>query len=363
MTWAQLAVAVLAVLGMAQVVTEASRSGPTSAQALILTLVGTVPLAMLARQPLAALVTILVAYLFSFDADGHPTAAVMIAAVVAAWLAGRRCRPLQAAVAATPALAAPLLAVTQQQQLATIGSAVILGAATVGGIRRTRRASVQHQVTVRAMQGALLEHVARGERARIARELHDVVAHHVSLIAVRAEAAQFVADRPAPANAAEFATIAGDARTALAEMRRLLGVLRADADAEPDERAPQPDLDQLAGLVAGARMTQGAAIRLTLRGPVRPLDSGIELIAYRIVQEALTNARRHAPGAAVDVDLSYSADTLEVWVLDTGPGPRDAGSGGHGLTGMRERTATLGGQLWAGCAPSGGYLIRARLPI
>jgi signal transduction histidine kinase len=362
-TWAQLAVAGLALLGMAQVLAGTSGSGPAGAQALMLTLVGTVPLALLSLQPVAALVTILVAYVFSFIGDGQPTVAVMIAAVVAAWLAGRRCPPLHAGLAATPAAAALVLAVIQGQHLAAAGSAAIVGAAAAGALRRTRRASVRRQASVRAMQGALLEHVARGERARIARELHDVVAHHVSLIAVRAEAAQFVADRPAAANAAEFATIAGNARTALAEMRRLLGVLRTDADAEPDVREPQPGLDHLTELVGGARLTQGAAIRLTLRGPVRPLDSGIELIAYRIVQEALTNARRHAPGAPVDVDLTYSGDTLEVQVRDTGPGPRDAASGGHGLTGMRERATMLGGQLFAGRAPSGGYLIRARLPI
>jgi len=363
LTWPQLAVVGLALLGIVQVAAEAGGSAPQGSQPLILALVGTVPLALMRRQPLAALVTILVAYLFAFDGSGHPTVAVMIAAVVAAWWAGRDRPPLRAGLASAPALLGPVLAASRYQQLAAVTAAAVVLAVAAGAIWRTRRALARREASVRAMQGALLEHVARGERARIARELHDVVAHHVSLIAVRAEAAQYVADRPAAANAAEYATIAGNARTALAEMRRLLGVLRTDADTEPDEREPQPGLDQLAKLVAGARLTQGAMVRLTLRGPVRPLDAGVELIAYRIVQEALTNARRHAPRASVDVDLTYAADTLLVTIRDTGPGPRDDDTGGHGLTGMRERTTTLGGQLWTGRAPSGGYLIRARLPI
>jgi len=164
-------------------------------------------------------------------------------------------------------------------------------------------------------------------------------------------------------------------------MRRLLGVLRDDAQAAADaqaatedvtvmptaERRPQPGLQQLAELVHEARRASGGATRLIVSGRVTRLDPGVELAAYRIVQEALTNARRHAPGAAVDVELRYSEDVLTVQVRDNGPGsPPDATTGpdaGHGLMGMRERAAAAGGSLQAGNAAGGGFCVGAELPV
>ena len=143
-------------------------------------------------------------------------------------------------------------------------------------------------------------------------------------------------------------------------MRRLLGVLREDAGTEPS-RAPQPGLVQLYELIDDARDSTGASTRLIVRGRVGPLDPGIELTAYRIVQEALTNARRHAPGAAVDVELHYTAEALLLRVRDNGPGPADEG-GGHGLIGMRERAAMVGGTVFLGAGPLGGFLVEATLP-
>jgi signal transduction histidine kinase len=157
-------------------------------------------------------------------------------------------------------------------------------------------------------------------------------------------------------------------------MRRLLGVLRSDAEADTEgERQPQPGLQQVTSLIEDSRTAAAGRVRLIVSGPVTSLDPGVELTAYRIMQEALTNARRHAPGAAVDVELRYQQDMLIVRVRDNGPGPgpggtqagtsggRSAGSG-HGLLGMRERAATLGGTLRTGAAPGGGFLVLAELP-
>ena len=164
-------------------------------------------------------------------------------------------------------------------------------------------------------------------------------------------------------------------------MRRLLGVLREDARAAgPGElgsgrlgadRHPQPGLRQLSELIDEARDASGTATRFIVSGPLVTLDPGVELAAFRIVQEALTNARRHAPGAAVDVELRFSDDSLRLRIRDNGPGPPHGGpamlvtaeaAGGHGLPGMCERAAAAGGELRTGAAPGGGFLIEATLP-
>jgi signal transduction histidine kinase len=144
-------------------------------------------------------------------------------------------------------------------------------------------------------------------------------------------------------------------------MRRVLDVLREDAGTEPT-RKPQPGVAQLIELVDEARDSGPAGVRLILRGRALPLDPGVELTAYRIVQEALTNARRHAPGAAVDVELRYTADALRLRIRDNGPGPPDLAGSGHGLPGMRERVAMVGGTLHAGPAHANGFLVEAVLP-
>jgi signal transduction histidine kinase len=225
----------------------------------------------------------------------------------------------------------------------------------------------------------LTENLARGERARIARELHDVVAHHISMIAVQAETARLTTPGLPAAGAQRFAEIGDTARAGLTEMRRLLGVLREDVGDTGGDRHPQPGLAQLAVLIDSAREASGAGARLIVSGPVAPFDPGVELAAYRIVQEALTNARRHAPGAAVDVELCYEAQTLRLRVRDNGPGPAAASvpaasspaqaqaqasaeGPGHGLLGMRERAATVGGSLRTGAASGGGFLVEAVLP-
>jgi signal transduction histidine kinase len=248
----------------------------------------------------------------------------------------------------------------------TVLVAALAPVASLGGLaQRARREARDNRAARQVIADTLIEHTARGERARIARELHDVVAHHISMVAVQAEAARLAVPGMPPAGAQRLSARGDSARAALVEMRRFLGVLRHDT--QPfrggTERHPQPSLDQLTELIDEARSASGSAIRLILRGAPVALDPGVELVAYRIVQEALTNAMRHAPGAAIDVELTYIKDTLRLRVRDNGPGPDPrAATGGHGVAGMYERAAAVGGTLHTSLAPGGGYLIDATLP-
>jgi len=256
--------------------------------------------------------------------------------------------------------------------LAVLGTSL----AWVGVAARARDEAIVQRSARQDIAGTLLEHTARSERARIARELHDVVAHHISMVAVQAETARLTTPGMPPAGAERLRAIGDTARTALTEMRRLLGVLREEAQGEVPERRPQSGLAQLNELLDEARAASGTAVRLILHGRSLPLDPVVQLAAYRIVQEALTNARRHAPGAAVDVALHYERNLLVLRIRDNGSGPpvsqpsaspspspaADAGPGGHGLAGMGERAAAVGGKLRTGAAASGGFLVEARLP-
>jgi signal transduction histidine kinase len=258
--------------------------------------------------------------------------------------------------------------------LAVLLASAIPVAAVTALARGAREEGKTHSAAREAAEGMLADHLARGERARIARELHDVVAHHISVIAVQAETARLTTPGLPDAGAQRFAAIGDTARAGLTEMRRLLGVLREDAhltgpeppvpaaQAPAVDRHPQPGLAQLGELIDEAREASGSVVRLIVSGPVARLDPGVELAAYRITQEALTNARRHAPGAAVDVELRYAGDVLRLRIRDNGPGlaPRRTG---HGLLGMRERAAAAGGSLQTGEAvPGGGFRIEAELP-
>ena len=267
--------------------------------------------------------------------------------------------------------------------LAMLLAAAIPVAVVAALVRGAREQTETHSATRELTEGMLADHLARGERARIARELHDVVAHHISMIAVQAETGRLTTPGLPAAGAQRFAAIGDTARAGLTEMRRLLGVLREDAeqdketgpDLEPATlerpgagragatgRRPQPGLPQLGDLVDGAREASGSVVRLIMSGPVTRLDPGVELAAYRIVQEALTNTRRHAPGAAVDVELRYAEDWLLLRIRDNGPGQAARSHTGHGLLGMRERAAAVGGALQAGDARGGGFCVEAELP-
>lgn len=208
------------------------------------------------------------------------------------------------------------------------------------------------------------------ERARIARELHDVVAHNVSVMVVQADGAAYVLDA-APEQAKQaLETISGTGRQALAEMRRLLGVLRTGEHEEGGEYVPQPDVEQLDELIEQVR-TAGLPVDFKVEGTPRPLPSGVELTAYRIVQEALTNTRKHGgENTGASVRLVYFDDGLGLLVEDDGKGAphelyEDGGAdgSGHGLIGMRERVGMVGGTLDAGPRPGGGFRISALLPL
>jgi signal transduction histidine kinase len=202
------------------------------------------------------------------------------------------------------------------------------------------------------------------ERQRIARELHDVVAHHMSVIAIQAEAAPYKTADPPAELVESFGEIRASALTGLGELRRLLGVLRTGA---PDT-VPQPGLADLGTLLESAR-SGGVTVTATSSGDPVPMPEGVDLSAYRIVQEALSNAMRHAPGSQVSVRLTYRPDDLAREVRnDRGPGPAGqatagTGHGGHGIVGMRERAAMLGGSLQAGPTGDGGFVVMAVLPV
>ncbi|WP_405999322.1 sensor histidine kinase [Streptomyces sp. NBC_00829] len=208
------------------------------------------------------------------------------------------------------------------------------------------------------------------ERARIARELHDVVAHNVSVMVVQADGAAYVLDAAPDQAKQALQTISTTGRQALAEMRRLLGVLRTGDAPESGEYVPQPDVQQIEDLVEQVRRA-GLTVDFRIEGTPRPLPSGVELTAYRIVQEALTNARKHGgPEVGASVRLVYFDDGLGLLVEDDGRGAshelyEDGGADGkgHGLIGMRERVGMVGGTLDAGPRPGGGFRISALLPL
>ncbi|MFF5975224.1 sensor histidine kinase [Streptomyces sp. NPDC012769] len=239
-------------------------------------------------------------------------------------------------------------------------SALFLLVVAFRQVRRdaAREVSVQQSVTaVERSRRTQLE-----ERTTIARELHDVVAHHMSVVAIQAEAAPYRVENPPPELEQAFATIRENAVAALTELRRILGVVRAEDYEAPD--APQPTLADLDGLIANVREA-GLEVGLTVTGSVRELPQGVELSAYRIVQEALSNVLRHAPGAPAQVEVSHVLGGLGLRIAN-GParGLVKASPGaGHGLTGMRERVTMLGGEMTAEATADGGYEVTVFVPV
>ncbi|GHB50528.1 two-component sensor histidine kinase [Streptomyces viridiviolaceus] len=247
---------------------------------------------------------------------------------------------------------------------------VLLGMALRG--RREARAELAQQTSLTAEERArrtLLE-----ERSRIARELHDVVAHHMSVISIQAQVAPHLVENPPDELKENLAGIRQNALEALTELRRVLGVLRSEHPDAPEApgtadttgtapHAPQPTLDRLDALVENTRAA-GLTVTTEVSGTPRPLPPGVELSAYRIVQEALSNVLRHAPGASARVHLTYLPIGLRVDVFNTRPvrTPPPSQGAGHGLLGMRERVAMLDGHLTAHPLPDGGFQVGAFLP-
>ncbi|MBV8941049.1 MAG: sensor histidine kinase [Solirubrobacterales bacterium] len=248
----------------------------------------------------------------------------------------------------------------------TPGNVIVLaffasGAWAAGWLVRQRAAQARRAT---AESGELARAAVADERARIARELHDIVAHSVSIIAVQAGAAEELVDHDVDRARQHMSAVRRTAREAMTEMRRLLEVLRT----EDAGYAPAPGLSRLPELLEDAR-SAGVTVELVEDGQRPPLPAGLELVIYRVVQESLTNVRKHSPGASVQVSLRYRQALLDIDVINTAPSINGkhavatlAGAG-HGLIGMRERVRLFGGSFEAGSIESGGFRIHARLPV
>ncbi|MFF4606036.1 sensor histidine kinase [Streptomyces sp. NPDC001339] len=247
--------------------------------------------------------------------------------------------------------------------LSAFGLAVI--AAVRGLLEAQRKLRKQEKLTEwERTRRTLLE-----ERTRIARELHDVVAHHMSVVAVQAEAAPYRVAEPPPELSDSFASIRENALSALSELRHILGMLRSEEQVPDSRYAPQPTLENVGELVANIR-SAGLRIEWSVSGTPRPVPQRVELSAFRIVQEALSNALRHAPGCRVEMAISYDRSELGIRVANS-PGATGTGaislvkrqpSAGHGVLGMRERASSLGGTVEVGPREDGWYEVAAALP-
>jgi signal transduction histidine kinase len=238
----------------------------------------------------------------------------------------------------------------------------------LGDSMRWRRGFYQaledRAVRLEAERDARAQIAVAGERARIARELHDVVAHNVSVMVVQADGAAYALDSSPERTREALAAISATGRQALTEMRQLLGVLRSAASDEQAALAPQPGLEQIADLLAHSRAA-GLPVSFTVEGVARPLQPGVALAAYRVVQESLTNTRKHAgPDAAASVALRFCEDGMGIVVTDNGSGVVASQDGaGHGLVGMRQRVELYGGTVTAGPRDGGGYQVTAMIPF
>jgi signal transduction histidine kinase len=292
--------------------------------------------------------------------------AVIFAAYAVSVYGGPTARLWVVALAAVGTLVAFITAVTgitpRRESLLTLGPPALV-AWVVGDYIRGRRAFFTELITRHRRESeALRREAVEEERLRIARELHDVVAHNVSVMAIQAGAAR-VAGNADGAGAKALQSIEITARDTLAELNRLLGVLRK----EPGQPAmsPQPGLEQIDSLLKTASEA-GLNVDLKITGEQRQLPAALDLTAYRIVQEAITNALKHAHASRLEVRVAYMPDALELTIRDNGEGGSEESvrsSTGHGLIGMRERVALFGGELEAGSSDVGGFIVRSRLPI
>ncbi|MFI0978312.1 sensor histidine kinase [Streptomyces sp. NPDC021093] len=332
-----------------------------------------VPVALTLIRPVLAWWTCLLAALLTGGIGGFqggwPWQPGSIAAVlVVMTVVAARTRPRTAAWMWVLATAYSLLVVAQGRvsnytynaPQVLIAAAFLLFVVSLVHTRRAGQREVVAQMSVTAVERdrrTLLE-----ERTTIARELHDVVAHHMSVVAIQAEAAPYRVENPPPELEQAFATIRENAVAALTELRRVLGVVRASDYEAPD--APQPRLADLTRLLDNVRDT-GLDVEHATTGAVRELPQGVELSAYRIVQEALSNVLRHAPGASARVEVGYVLGGLGLRVVN-GPGTADAPpspGAGHGVTGMRERVAMLDGEMTAEPTAEGGFEVTVFVPV
>ncbi|MFC3573335.1 sensor histidine kinase [Streptomyces yaanensis] len=320
---------------------------PATWSAYAVTTLGVLPLVWRRRAPLSVLCAISFAglgYRLALDGPGQPLPyAPLVAVYTVAALSPRRAR-IAMMVLAVPLIAVGVAVNTGEVRELLFTLIVFFGACTLGTLTRTRQAYAA------AAERRAAEQAVVRERARIAREMHDVLSHSVALMVVQAEAGP-VAVRTDPDRAeAAFDAISETGREAMVQLRRMLGVLREDAG---DPRGPQPVVAELPALLERVSGS-GLAVSYDTTGVVRPLPLDTEATVYRVVQEALTNVVKHAAADRVAVRLDYGRETLGITVTDDGRGPAASGpGGGHGLIGLRERAAAHGGTARTGPGPGG----------
>jgi signal transduction histidine kinase len=361
---------VLAAVALAEAVTSSDIDAPWPVIAMF-TLGTTLPLIWRRRAPLVVLTTTLacVAIPDTTHEIGNSASAPFAGLLVAAYASGAYTSRRDGRIAAA------IIGVMVVLTAIAIGEDVFGDALFIGGIMfavwgtATIVRSRQELAAALAARTVELEHerdnsarlAVAEERARIARELHDVVAHNLSIMVVQAGAERRALGDERPETSEVLETIESTGRAAMAEMRRLLGMLRRSDDELA--LAPQPSLRYLGDLVEQVREA-GMPVELRIEGDERPIAPGIDLSAYRIVQEALTNALKHAGPANARVTVRYGERELDIEIADDGPGLAEPDpAGGHGLVGMRERVALFGGDLATGRQNGGGYAVRARLPL
>jgi signal transduction histidine kinase len=334
--------------------------------ALLLALAMTLPLAARRRFPLAVAAVVAASFplQWAVGVDMYNYLASVIAGLLAGYSVAAHARPRRSLPAVAFLYAMVALGALRGAAGLAWGLILVGGAALAGWGIRGRRLHAQELAVLAAELEAARDENARAavteERARIARELHDVVAHAVSVMVVQAGAAdQVLPAELLPAREALLA-VQQTGRQALVELRRLLGVLRADGQSAT--RGPQPGLAALGALAQNVREA-GLAVSVGIEGDTTAVGPGLDLAAYRIVQEALTNTLKHARATRVEVTVRVAADALELTVEDDGRGPANGGGRGHGLIGMRERALLYGGELEAGARNGSGFAVRARLPL
>jgi signal transduction histidine kinase len=361
---------VFAVVATAQIGPQLRDSpAPLLAVGTVLALVG--GLVFRRRRPAIALAVALVAMLiFTRFAEVHRFTALAVAVAVLFYSfalhgSGRHQGPIAAGLLAVLAGAVAIDPHTRGVSNGAV-TVALFGALPVaaGFLLRNRQAlNRELRATTAALERSRRERetqVVVGERMRVARELHDVVAHSVSVMVIQAGAARRVASRDRDRAVEALRSVQASGREALAEMRFMVGALRRDWNDSDDP--PTPGLDRLAELVARAH-DAGLEVRARVQGQPEPLPSGLDLVAYRVVQEALTNTLKHANADEATVLVRYGGGALELEIHDSGRGSQAAEPSGHGLIGMRERVSLYGGEFEAGPQADGGFAVRARLPL
>jgi signal transduction histidine kinase len=356
------------------IVAEADAGNAVPVLEVVLVPFTTAPIALRRYRPLEVLIVTVVAGVLILILTSQ--AQFPVGVLVALYTVASRCeRPVSIRAAkwvALPIIAGVIVSTGPHPGRVIPELAVFAIAWVLGDNIRTRRAYLA-ELEARAARlererEEKAERAVIDERARIARELHDVIAHNVSVMVVQASAGEELFDSNPERARESLSAVASTGRAALSELRRLLGVIRAEEEPEGGPAyAPQPGIEYLDDLVRQVQET-GLAVELSVLGQPRELPEGVGLCAYRIVQEALTNTLKHAHASRAQVGVRYVDNALELQVLDDGRGAQavngDSEPAGHGLIGMRERVALFGGELTAGPRGAGdGYEVRARLPL